>query len=95
MRSAGGRSKATIQFGSAALKATVRPEEWAGNLELSHQAMEKVEASLRKPGVKLRGLGKSTPLFRADPADPARLVRTVDGKEERGVFVDGVFQVRA
>ena len=55
--------------------------------------MEKVEASLRRPGVKLR-IGKSTPIFRADPTDPTQLVRVLDGKEERGVFVDGVFQVR-
>jgi len=54
--------------------------------------VEKVEASVRKPGVKLR-IGKSTPNFRADPTDPTQLMRVLDGKEERGVFVDGVFQV--
>lgn len=81
-----------LQFGSASLSAPTRKDEWARNLGLSHRAVEKVEASVRKPGVKLR-IGKSTPNFRADPTDPTQLMRVLDGKEERGVFVDGVFQV--
>jgi len=84
---------AVFQFGSAKLKAPTSHEDWARNIDLGQAAMKKIKFQLVKPGVRSRS-SKSTPLFRADPANPRQLIRILDGKEERGVFVNGVFQVR-
>lgn len=84
---------AVFSFGSATVKVPVRDEEWADNIALSQVAMKKLTKALVKPGVKLR-TSKATPLFRADPANPGQVIRVVDGKEERGVFLDGVFKSR-
>ena len=48
--------------------------------------------ALTKPGVRLRKT-KGAPLFSADPADPAILIREVDGRRERVTFEDGRFKV--
>ncbi len=84
--------KAVFSYGSASLKTTSAPDDWARNVDLGRLAMKKLKSRLIKPGVKV-SYAKSTPLFRADPAQPGRLIRTLDGKEERGAFVDGVFKV--
>lgn len=88
------KGKVTVfHFGSARLKTSVAHVDWARNIGLGQLAMKRITVQLVKPGVKLRG-SRSKPLFRADPADPRQLIRVLDGKEERGVFVNGVFQVR-
>jgi hypothetical protein len=84
---------AVFSFGSATVKVPVRDEEWADNIALSQVAMKKLAKTLLKPGVKLR-TSKDVPLFRSDPDQPGQLIRVLDGKEERGVFVDGQFKIR-
>lgn len=86
--------KAVFSYGSASLKTTSSPEEWARNVDLGRVAMKNLKAKLIKPGVRVSH-AKSVPLFRADPAQPGRLIRTLNGKDERGAFVDGVFKVQA
>jgi hypothetical protein len=84
---------ATFRFGGFTVKTRARDEEWAHNIGLGQEAMQKIQAALVKPGVKLR-TPKATPLFRADPDRPGQLIRVLDGKEERGIIVDGVFKIR-
>jgi hypothetical protein len=85
---------AVFQFGSAKLKAPTSHEDWARNIGLGQAAMKKIKTQLVKPGLRSRP-SKSTPMFRADPANPRQLIRILDGQEDRGVFVNGVFQVRS
>lgn len=90
------RSKKTTVFsyGSAILKTDGSHIDWARNVDLGQLAMKKLKTRLTKPGVKVNH-AKSAPLFRADPTQPGRLIRVLNGKEERGAFVDGVFKVQA
>jgi len=86
---------ATLQFGSASLKVgTGGHDDWSRNVDLGQAALKKMKLRLVKPGVKLRN-SRSAPLFHADPADPGRLIRELNGKKERGVFERGVFKVIA
>jgi hypothetical protein len=85
----------TLQYGAVTLKVSaVDPKEWARNVELGQQALKKVKSRLVKPGVKLR-TRKGVPLFSADPTNPRRVVRELDGKREVGVFENGVFKAQA
>jgi hypothetical protein len=91
----GGKSRVTVySFGSVSLKAPARSTDGAHNIGLGQAAMKKIQGQLARPGVKLR-VSKATPLFRADPSNPRQLIRVLDGREERGVFENGVFKVRA
>lgn len=83
----------TLSFGSATLTTGRLDEaELARNIDLSQAAMKKLMARLVRPGVKLR-VSQSTPLFHADPTNPKQLIRTLNGKRERGVFEGGAFKV--
>lgn len=48
------------------------------------------EVLLALPGVKIRPQ-RDVPLFHVDPDDPAKLIRILNGKVERGNFCDGRF----
>ena len=80
-------------FGSFKMKAPVRDDEWKANIKLGQQAMMEVQATLAKPGVKLR-VRKGVPLYRADPERPGRLIRRVGDKEDRGIIENGVFKIK-
>lgn len=83
----------TLSFGSITLTAGfVEEAELDRNIGVSQQAMKKIKARLIKPGVKLRA-SQTIPLFRADPANPGHVIRTLNGKRERGVFEGGTFKV--
>jgi hypothetical protein len=43
------------------------------------------------PGVTIRH-GADVPLFTADPGDPQRVVRQLNGKSEKGRFINGKFK---
>jgi hypothetical protein len=61
------------------------------NVQRSTEALERLAARLAKPGVRLR-TRKGVPLFSCDSDDPDVMIRTLDGKTERGRIVDGVFR---
>ncbi|MBI4814766.1 MAG: hypothetical protein HY791_00830 [Deltaproteobacteria bacterium] len=62
------------------------------NIAAGRSALERVKERILKPGVRIR-TAKGVPLFHADPKNPGKLVRVLDGRRERGSFVNGEFQV--
>ena len=90
-RRADPKQTVTIRYGSSTVTAVVDPEKWAHNIRRGQEAMAGLaEALVKLPGVKLP-FPKSVPLFRADPDNPSQVIRLLNDKEERGIFVDGVF----
>lgn len=84
-----------LQFGSVSMKVKVAEfDERARNVDLGQAALKKMKPKLIKPGVKLR-TRKDVPLFFADPADPRRIVRELNGERETGVFEKGKFKALA
>ena len=63
------------------------------NLTKSRTAMKGLAAALAKPGIRIYPR-KGVPLYSADPEDPDVLIRKLDGRVERGAFVNGAFEVR-
>jgi hypothetical protein len=72
--------------------AQVQPEEWQRNVDSGRAALARAVPKLAKAGVVLK-MADSVPRFRADPKDPSRLIREVNGKVETGQFVNGRFRV--
>jgi hypothetical protein len=95
VRDGKGRVRSVYTFGSAKLQSTkghgkVSPE----TLEQSREAMRHLGSRLLKPGIKLPDR-KGVPKFYVDEADPALVVREIDGKRERGTFENGHFKAVA
>ena len=82
-----------IRFGSITVtspppsKAMVR-----SNVKASTQALERVTVRLAKAGVRLYSK-KDVPLYSLDSDDPDVMIRKLNGKIDRGRFVDGAFMV--
>lgn len=84
---------ATLHFGSVSMKVKLgSSDEGIRNITLGQAAMRKMKVKLANPGVKLRNL-KNAPLFYADPSNPRRLIRVLNGKREYGIFENGKFKV--
>ena len=91
----GGRTRSVYSFGGAVLRsAKGHGKPSLETLELSRTAMRELRGRLLKPGVKLTDR-KGVPKFYADEADPAVVVRELDGKRERGRFENGQFKAVA
>jgi len=91
----GGRTRSVYSFGGAVLRsAKGHGKPSLETLELSRMAMRELRGRLLKPGVKLTDR-KGVPKFYADEADPAVVVRELDGKRERGRFENGQFKAVA
>lgn len=61
------------------------------SLAISRRAMKALCKRLLNPGIVLHH-PPGVPLFEADPLDPQRVIRRLDGKVERGHFVRGKFK---
>lgn len=82
-----------VTFGSVTVTADrVVKAELSRNVDLGQFALKNIAESLAKPGVKVPKKSKTIPLFHADPANPRRVVRILDGKKETGVFENGQFK---
>jgi hypothetical protein len=83
----------TINFGAVRVKAA-SPEvgELRRNVTIGQAAMARAVPKLVKPGVTF-STEVSIPLFRADPQNPSRLIREVNGRVSTGTFVNGKFKV--
>jgi hypothetical protein len=95
VRDGKGPVRSVYSFGSAKLQSSkgagkIPPE----TLEQSRNAMRQLGDRLLKPGVKLPDR-KGVPKFYVDEADPALVVRELDGKRERGRFENGQFKAVA
>lgn len=87
------RKTVTVKFGSVTVKADApSDEEVARNIAKGQEAFTRGLKALLKPGIKIRPK-KGVPLFHADPDNPERLIRVLDGKREKGYFVGRDFQV--
>ncbi|MBY0467581.1 MAG: hypothetical protein K2Q07_01235 [Burkholderiaceae bacterium] len=88
-----GAAYSTVTFGTVSVNA-VSPKvgEIRRNVTIGQAALARAVPRLVKPGVAVKTAG-SVPLFRADPQDPSRLIREVNGKAVTGKFVNGKFKV--
>lgn len=87
------RKTVTVKFGSVTVKADApSEEEVARNIAKGEEAFARGLRRLIKPGVKIRSK-KGVPLFQADPENPERLIRVLDGRREKGYFVGRDFHV--
>jgi hypothetical protein len=66
--------------------------EMRRNVTSGQVALARAAPKLVKPGVTVKTLA-AVPLFRADPQDPSRLIREINGNKVTGKFVDGKFKV--
>lgn len=89
----GGSAFSTVTFGAVSVNA-VSPKvgEMRRNVTRGQAALARAVPKLVKPGVTVKSLA-TVPLFRADPQDPSRLIREVNGKVVTGKFVNGKFKV--
>jgi hypothetical protein len=83
----------TVTFGAVSVNA-VSPKvaEMRRNVTSGQAALARAARKLVKPGVTVESRA-AVPLFRADPQDPSRLIREVNGKVATGKFVNGKFKV--
>lgn len=90
-----GAAYSTVTFGAVSVNA-VSPKvgEMRRNVTTGQQALARAVTKLVKPGVAVK-TANSIPLFRADPQDPSRLIREVNGKVATGRFVNGKFKVQS
>lgn len=87
-----GADVATINFGEVSVKAaSPKVGELRRNVTIGQAAMDRAMPKLVKPGVAFK-TAISTPLFRADPQNPSRLIREVNGRVSTGTFVNGKFR---
>jgi hypothetical protein len=61
------------------------------HIEASTHALERVTERLAKAGVRLYAK-KDVPLYSLDSDHPDVMIRKLNGKVERGSFIDGVFK---
>lgn len=88
-----GAAQSTVRFGSAVVStASPKKVELRRNINTGQAALARAAIKIVKSGVSLP-TGGSVPLYRADPQDPARLIRELNGRTSLGVFVAGKFKV--
>jgi hypothetical protein len=91
---AGGASKEATRkrkFGAVVVANTAPDAQTvAGNVDAGREALKRATDVLTKPGVTLR-LGAHVPRFRADVSEPGMLIRELNGNEQRGRIVNGIF----
>lgn len=69
----------------------VSPHLVRANVRAGQTALARAKVRLITPGVRLRA-SKNVPLYRSDPQDPARLLRSFKGVTTSGRFVRGKFK---
>ena len=80
------------RFGSVTVTAPAPSEAVVQhNVKASTQALERVTGRLAKAGVRLYAK-KDVPLYSLDSDNPDVMIRKLNGKVERGSFVDGTFR---
>ncbi len=91
VKKAGGKTR-NVTFGSVTVRAVV-PEkaEVARNVATGQHALERVRQKIIKPGVRVVSR-RNVPFYHVDPDQPDQVIRKLDGKIERGRFVNGEFQ---
>jgi len=88
----GRQSPQRIQFGSVIVE-TVKPTQAQAkiNIDAGRSALVRAKSVLSRPGVQVR-IDPGVPLYRADPATPGILIRTLNGQTKRGRMIAGRFK---
>lgn len=88
-----GKNAVSVKFGDYRIR-TFPPSEATvqSNVAASGRALERIAKKLATPGVLLQS-DANIPLYSADSDDPKVMIRKLHGKEERGFFVNGRFEV--
>jgi hypothetical protein len=85
---------ARIKFGAVTVDSrTPRKSEIRRNVVVGQLALKRAKSRIIKPGVTIHA-GANIPLYHADPEKPGKLIRILNGKQDRGVFVNGRFIVK-
>ncbi|MGH1509979.1 hypothetical protein [Ralstonia solanacearum] len=86
------RGAMTVSFGDVSV-VVAKPSAEAVELgvKASARVIAKLGRRLLEPGLTIAH-GRDVPVFTADPADPQRVVRQLNGKTETGRFVRGKFK---
>jgi hypothetical protein len=93
MEAAGQPASGTLRFGSVTLE--VAPQgnaQRAENVQSGQEALRRITDGFVANGFAIR-TPAAAPLYHADPANPDRLIRVWDGRQETGIFEHGVFKV--
>jgi len=81
-----GSRRKRVTFGSVTvLVDTPTKAEIKKNIEDGQVALARLLERIQTPGVKLK-FKKGVPNYYADPEDPSRLIRILNGKKERVIF---------
>ena len=89
----GRRRRSTVRFADVIVTAARPTEEAvARNVDASSAALARGLRRLTRAGVRLYAK-KDVPLYWADPDQPGRFIRKLNGKVERGILEDGAFKV--
>jgi hypothetical protein len=90
-QSRSGKRSRKIKFGDVTVTAPAPSATMVEhNVRLSTEALERLAKRLARPGVSIRAR-KDVPLFSLDSDNPDVMIRTMNGRTERGHLVDGVF----
>lgn len=83
---------AKLTVGSVTVRVSQPTQEMIKrNLAASEVALSRAMKEIIKPGIKLNP-AKGVPLYQADPDNPNLIIRTLDGKLEKGCFLAGKFK---
>ena len=86
-------SSSRVKFGCVTVSgAKPDPDTVRENVERSRAALERVAHVLTKPGIRIRPK-KDVPLYSASEDEPGIFIRKLNGRLERGRFVNGSFKV--
>ena len=66
----------------------------ARNIKRGQVALERASKALATPGITMT-LKRGVPYYQADPSDPRRVIRVLNGKRTYGKFHGGVFKTMA
>lgn len=93
VRQASDRRAVRVKFGDVEIVAAAPTRELiVENVKLGTEALQRLGRRLERPGVTIRAR-KGVPLYAVADGEPGVLIRTLDGRTERGRIVDGVFKV--
>jgi hypothetical protein len=82
-----------IRFGSVEVSALAPPASTLkSNVAAGRTALQRATARIATAGISL-AVAKAVPMYRADPKNPAVLLRSLNGKVSKGQFVNGQFKV--
>ncbi|WP_242538524.1 hypothetical protein [Trinickia acidisoli] len=94
-RPAKAEAKLTVTFGEVSVLVTQPTEEAVQKgVKASVKVIRDLGKRLLTPGVEIKQ-AKNIPVFTADPQNPNRVIRRLNGKSEVGHFVRGEFRADA